>query len=169
MPAFPTHPPHRTMTRRLSIAKLESIAERRKPGYLAAIRALSRPVSATHLEIDDDAFDRIHADFSLTPPRGRAARGPGTILKEMLATVGIRSTTTCACNSTARKMDDWGPERSLEHIEEIVDVMARTARERRLPFARVAGRALVRLACWRSRRAQARRRRAARSAPTPRA
>ena len=156
-------PPWCPMTRRLSIAKLESIAERRKPGYLAAIRALSRPVSATHLEIDNDAFDRIHADFSLTPPRGRAARGPGTILREMLATVGIRSTTTCACNSMARKMDDWGPERSLGHIEEIVDVMARTARERRLPFMRVAGRALVRLACWRSRRAQARRRRAARS------
>jgi hypothetical protein len=51
----------------------------------------------------------------------------------------------------ARKMDEWGQE-SLDHIEEIVDVMEQAAKGRKFPFLRAAGRILVRQACRISRK-----------------
>ena len=73
--------------------------------------------------------------------------GPGTELKALLAKIGIHASPTCGCNKMARQMDAWGPEESLNHIEEIVDVMEATAKARKLPFLRTAGRILVRQAC----------------------
>jgi len=45
----------------------------------------------------------------------------------------------------AAQMNEWG-EASLDHIEEIVDVMEETAKARSLPFLRVIGRKLVKMA-----------------------
>jgi hypothetical protein len=53
----------------------------------------------------------------------------------------------------AKQMDAWGPVESLNHIEEIVDVMEETAKKRKLPFVRTAGKTLVRIACWKAKRA----------------
>ena len=95
----------------------------------------------------------IQADisaFRAAPPiqatNLNSTSGPGTELKALLAKVGIHATPTCKCNKMARQMDAWGQE-SLDHIEEIVDVMEETARKRKLPFLRTAGRILVRQAC----------------------
>jgi hypothetical protein len=79
------------------------------------------------------------------------ASGPGTELKALLAGIGIVASPTCSCNKMARQMDEWGQE-SLNHIEEIVDVMEATAKKRKLPFLRTAGRTLVRIACWKAKR-----------------
>lgn len=73
-------------------------------------------------------------------------RGPGTALKRLLAAIGIVTTPRCACAATARKMDEGGPDWCRAHLDEIVDVMAREAKARSLPFSRLAGKALVRLA-----------------------
>ena len=81
-----------------------------------------------------------------TPP------GPGKELKALLKTIGITAAPTCGCNKMARQMDAWGPDESLAHMEEIVDVMEETARARKLPFLRAGARQLVRLACWKARR-----------------
>jgi hypothetical protein len=78
--------------------------------------------------------------------------GPGTELKALLKTIGIVASPTCKCNKMARQMDQWGPDESLAHMEEIVDVMEETARARKLPFLRVAARQLVRLAVRRARK-----------------
>lgn len=75
--------------------------------------------------------------------------GPGTELKSLLATFGIHASPTCKCNSMARKMNDMEskePGWCLAHIEEIVDVMEETAKARKLPFLRTAGRLLVKKA-----------------------
>lgn len=85
-------------------------------------------------------------------PDDRATSGPGTELKKLLESIGIKASPTCKCNKMAKKMDKWGPEESLLHIEEIVDVMEATAKTRKLPFIRAVGRKLVQLACWRARR-----------------
>lgn len=77
--------------------------------------------------------------------------GPGTELKALLAKFGIHASPTCGCNAMARKMDAWGPDESLKHLEEIVDVMEETAKKRNLPFIRSAGRLLVRRAISKSR------------------
>lgn len=84
-------------------------------------------------------------------PRIRTA-GPGTELKSLLASIGITASPTCKCNKMARQMDSWGPDESLKHTEEIVDVMQETAKARKLPFLRLAGRRLVRMACARARK-----------------
>jgi hypothetical protein len=78
--------------------------------------------------------------------------GPGTELKTLLATFGIVASPTCKCNKMARQMDSWGPDESLAHMEEIVDVMEETAKARKLPFLRAGARQMVRLACWKARR-----------------
>jgi hypothetical protein len=88
-----------------------------------------------------------HKALAAPPP----APGPGTELKALLATIGIVASPTCSCNKMAKKMDEWGQE-SLNHIEEIVDVMEETAKKRKLPFLRTAGRTLVRIACWKAKR-----------------
>jgi hypothetical protein len=71
--------------------------------------------------------------------------GPGTELKALLATIGIHASPTCGCNKMATQMDQWG-EASLDHMEEIVDVMEQTAKDRSLPFLRIVGRKLVKMA-----------------------
>lgn len=77
--------------------------------------------------------------------------GPGTQLKSLLAKFGIHATPNCKCNSMARKMDQWGPDESLNHLEEIVDVMQETAEKRGLPFLRTAAKMMVRRAISKSR------------------
>lgn len=82
-------------------------------------------------------------------PEPPPQEGPGTELKALLAKFGIHASPTCKCNSMARKMNDMEsrePGWCLSHIEEIVDVMEETAKARKLPFLRTAGRLLVKKA-----------------------
>lgn len=105
--------------------------------------------------ISQDYGETVLADLSAFPAHTsntlKVTSGPGTELKALLAKIGIHASPTCGCNKMARKMDEWGQE-SLNHIEEIVDVMEATARKRKLPFLRTAGRILVRQACRISRK-----------------
>jgi hypothetical protein len=112
---------------------------------------------------DQITVDETHPAYPREPkpgfakPKNQPAKpdsptsGPGTELKALLATIGIVASPTCSCNKMAKKMDEWGQE-SLHHIEEIVDVMEETAKKRKLPFLRTAGRTLVRIACWKAKR-----------------
>lgn len=133
----------------ISLAKLHAVAPFRKPGYVDAALAASSPVSETHISMSDEDFQRIKSEYAIRPPLPAPATsgGPGTELKKLLAKLGIHASPTCKCNSMARKMDAWGPDESLKHVEEIVDVMEETAKKRGLPFMRIAGRTLVKLAC----------------------
>jgi hypothetical protein len=102
---------------------------------------------------DQWTIDEKHSSY---PGRRRAVSappdvGPGTELKKLLATIGIHASKTCKCNAMANKMNKWGQE-SLNHTDEIVAVMEETAQKRKLPFSRLAAKALVRLACWRARK-----------------
>lgn len=82
----------------------------------------------------------------------KAVIGPGAELKALLATFGITATPDCQCNRMASQMDAWGPDESERREEEIVDAMQEAAAARSLPFLRVIGRKLVRIACQRARR-----------------
>jgi hypothetical protein len=136
----------------ISLAKLH--AAERKPGYIEAVMAVAEPVSETHIRVTAEDFDRLRSEYALADEPAKALpSGPGTELKKLLATIGIHATPTCKCNKMAAKMDAWGWEESLNHIEEIVDVMEQTAKKRKLPFVRTAGRTLVRIACWKAKRA----------------
>lgn len=140
--------------KRFSIARLNEVAKDRKPGYLDAVMAAASSVTDTHVEMDDASYRRIRRQYATRILVKAKKNGPGFILKSMLESMGIKASKTCKCNKMARQMDDWGPEESMRHIEEIVDVMQETAKKRGLPFVRTAGRAMVRLACWRAKRSK---------------
>jgi hypothetical protein len=110
---------------------------------------------------DQITVDETHPAYPAKPkpgvvPPNPAARpptsGPGTELKALLATIGIVASPTCKCNKMARQMDQWGPDESLAHMEEIVDVMEETAKARKLPFLRAVAKQLIRLAVRRARK-----------------
>jgi hypothetical protein len=100
---------------------------------------------------DQWTIDVDHPDYPRVAKPGFVTQqaidkpGPGSELKALLATVGIHASPTCKCNKMAAQMNEWG-EASLDHIEEIVDVMEETAKGRSLPFLRVIGRKLVKMA-----------------------
>jgi hypothetical protein len=129
----------------------------RQRGYtLDEVRACIVSEAGDHITVDE-----THPAYpakpkpGFVPPKPAARKpppGPGTELKALLATIGIVASPTCSCNKMAKKMDEWGPAESLNHIEEIVDVMEETAKKRKLPFLRTAGRTLVRIACWKAKR-----------------
>jgi hypothetical protein len=131
----------------VSLAKLHAAV--RRPGYIDAVMAVAEPVSETHIRVADEDFARLRQEYALP---AREAPGPGTELKALLAAIGIVASPTCKCNKMARQMDQWGPDESLAHVEEIVDVMEETAKARKLPFLRAGARQIVRLACWKARR-----------------
>lgn len=77
-------------------------------------------------------------------------RGPGTILKLLLAKCGITPGGGCKCNATARQMDREGVAWCEAHFEEIVAVMTEEANRRNwlrfVPFKALGAEGLVRTA-----------------------
>jgi hypothetical protein len=75
--------------------------------------------------------------------------GPGTELKRLLGSFGIKSKENgCSCRSMQKKMDK--PGWAVSHKEEIIDHLAAEAKKRRLPFIRLAAEKLVDLAIRRA-------------------
>lgn len=81
-----------------------------------------------------------------------ANAGPGAELKRLLATIGIKATEGCSCNSRAAVMDARGPDWCEQNLEEIVGWLREEAEKRKLPFLDMAGRVLVRRAIANARR-----------------
>ena len=73
--------------------------------------------------------------------------GPGTHLKNMLATWGIHAKKGggCKCKDMEVKMNRWGSDCS-QHMDAIVDHLQAEAKKRNLPFVRQAGEMLVKRA-----------------------
>lgn len=72
--------------------------------------------------------------------------GPGTELKKLLKMIGITASPTCSCNSRATKMDEMGIQWCKDNESKIVDWLAEEAKKRKLPFIRVLGKKIVRMA-----------------------
>lgn len=139
--------------------RLEHLLSRcRQRGYtLDEVRACIVSEDGETITVDEThpAFPR-EAKPGFVPLKPKTApasppppEGPGTELKSLLAKFGIHASPTCKCNSMAKKMNDMEskePGWCLAHIEEIVDVMEETAKARKLPFLRTAGRLLVKKA-----------------------
>lgn len=128
----------------VSVTALEARAAA-EPGYREAV--FCHIVRVT----DGKAIFRRIDYEKLKSQYGGTAPGPGAELKKLLAKFGIHASPTCGCNKMAARMNAWGPDESLNHIEEIVDVMEEEAKKRKLPFLRAAGRILVRKAIRNSR------------------
>lgn len=77
-----------------------------------------------------------------TPPE----QGPGTELKKLLAKIGIKASPTCSCNKRAKTMDENGIEWCEQNVETICDWLAEESAKRKLPFVRLAGKAIINMA-----------------------
>ena len=92
-------------------------------------------------------------DGAATPANHHARGLPGTELKRLLKRFGIAATEGCKCTSRAAMMDRNGIDWCEANIETIVDWLQEEATRRKLPFVRLAGKTLVRLAIRAARRA----------------
>jgi hypothetical protein len=81
--------------------------------------------------------------------------GPGTELKKMLATIGIKAEPGCKCNARAAEMDRMEkafPGWCEANIDLIVGWLREEATKRGLPFVDAAGTVIVRRAIGNARR-----------------
>jgi len=60
--------------------------------------------------------------------------GPGTILSNMLSTIGIKSSPTCACRRHALEMNEKGPDWCEENMETILSWLKEESAKRSLPY-----------------------------------
>lgn len=101
--------------------------------------------------------DETHPAYprSRTPvkPFAIPTGGAGTELKALLSKIGIKSSPTCSCNKRAKIMDDNGIEWCEQNVETICDWLAEESAKRKLPFVRLAGKALIHLAIRRAKKA----------------
>lgn len=79
-------------------------------------------------------------------PDAATGNGPGSQLKRLLRKVGVMPTAKCGCNNRAKLMDRNGPDWCEQNLELVVDWLEEEAKRRHLPFVRLAGKALVKLA-----------------------
>jgi hypothetical protein len=86
------------------------------------------------------------------PSRGAIASGTGTELKALLSRVGIKASPTCSCNKRAKTMDEKGISWCEENVETICDWLQEEATKRKLPFVRLAGKALIHMAIRRAKK-----------------
>ena len=90
---------------------------------------------------------------SLTAPKPPYfTSGAGTELKALLSKIGIRSSPTCSCNKRAKTMDEKGVEWCEQNVETICDWLAEESAKRKLPFVRLAGKAIIHMAIRRAKK-----------------
>lgn len=132
--------------KKLQIESLRRFAEKRPPGYLEdVLRAGLQEDGFVYL--GDAKYEALVKKYR--PP----TTGAGTELKALLAKVGIKSSPTCSCNKRAKTMDDNGIEWCEQNVETICDWLAEESAKRKLPFVRLAGKALIHLAIRRAKKA----------------
>ena len=92
------------------------------------------------------------ADAASVRKKAAAGSGPGTELKKLLSSIGIKAAPNCSCNARANVMDAKGVEWCESNVDTIVGWLREEAAKRKLPFVDVAGRILVRRAISNARR-----------------
>jgi len=98
---------------------------------------------------DNITVDETHPAYPKQPKQSNPTpleQGPGTELKKLLAKIGIKASPTCSCNKRAKTMDENGIEWCEQNVETICDWLAEESAKRKLPFVRLAGKAIVHMA-----------------------
>lgn len=126
---------------------LKRAAAKRPPGYLEDV--LSRAtVDGDRVTLTSEAYRELVNKY-----RGKTPGGPGAELKKLLSRLGFSSNPGCACNKRARVMDARGIPWCEQNVELICDWLQEESTKRKLPFVRVAGKALIHLAIRRAKKA----------------
>ena len=81
--------------------------------------------------------------------------GPGTLLSESLALIGIVADANCGCNKKAKRMNCLGPDGCEAHMDEILEGLREEAENRDMPFSEFVARMMVNRAIKLSRKRKA--------------
>lgn len=77
--------------------------------------------------------------------------GAGTILSNMLSTIGIKSSSTCACRQHAIEMNEKGPDWCEQNIDTILAWLKEESAKRKLPFIESVAKMMINKAISRAR------------------
>jgi hypothetical protein len=69
--------------------------------------------------------------------------GPGSVLSNMLSSIGIKSSPTCSCKQRAIEMNEQGNDWCEQNIDTIVEWLREESQKRRLPFIETVARLLI--------------------------
>lgn len=131
--------------KKFSIESLRKAAVKRPPGYLEEVLGAGVQ-EGEFVYVSDEAYATLSAKYN--PPQG----GVGTELKALLSKIGIKSSPTCSCNKRAKIMDENGVEWCEQNVKTICDWLAEESAKRKLPFVRLAGKAIINMAIRRAKK-----------------
>lgn len=100
--------------------------------------------------IKDDTAQKLRAKFPKTLEEN--PNGPGTILTNMISTMGIKSTPNCSCRRHAIEMNDKGPDWCEENMNTILGWLKEESVKRHLPYIESVASLIVKRAIKTSRR-----------------
>jgi hypothetical protein len=78
--------------------------------------------------------------------------GPGTILTNMIKSIGITSSSNCACRRHAIEMNEKGSDWCEQHLDTILSWLKEESKKRNLPFVEFVAKSMVQRAIYKSRR-----------------
>ena len=135
-----------------TLQQIRSTSTRRPPGYIKDVLSAGE-VEGDKVILTDEAYSLLVAKYRSPQPKSSAlSYGPGAELKALLSKIGITSSPTCSCNAKAKAMDERGIAWCEENVETICDWLQEEATKRKLPFVRLAGKALIHLAIRRAKK-----------------
>lgn len=100
--------------------------------------------------IKDDTAQKLRSKFPKTLEEN--PNGPGSILTNMISTMGIKSTPNCSCRRHAIEMNDKGPDWCEENMTTILGWLKEESVKRHLPYIESVASLIVKRAIKTSRR-----------------
>lgn len=100
--------------------------------------------------IKDDTQQKLRAKFPKTLEEN--PNGPGTILSNMISSMGIKSTPNCSCRRHALEMNEKGPDWCEENLPTILNWLREESSKRHLPYIESVASLVVKRAIKTSRR-----------------
>lgn len=113
----------------------------------------SQAEAALKARLGDDIQKTLQSMYPRTLEQD--PNGPGTLLTNMIKTLGISSSSTCSCRRHALEMNDKGPDWCEQNLDTILSWLRDEAKKRGLPFVDMVGKAMIQRAINRSRKLKA--------------
>ena len=138
--------------KKFSTDSIRKASINRPAGYLEEVLGAGMQ-DGDFVYLSETAYATLSAKYRAPQPRDLTqSGGPGTELKALLSKIGIRSSPTCSCNKRAKTMDEKGIAWCEQNVETICDWLAEESAKRKLPFVRLAGKAIIHLAIRRAKK-----------------
>lgn len=100
--------------------------------------------------LGDDIQKTIQNQFPKTLEQD--PNGPGSILTNMIKTLGIKSSSNCSCRRHAIEMNEKGPDWCEQNINQILGWLKEESGKRKLPYVEFVAKSMVQRAIYKSRK-----------------